>query len=174
MSKEELRKVEQEREKLSLTLQTILESSRYLLKPLESLTPQQKSCIALLLRLDAVARLARRPEYHTDDSYFRAYYAALDGMLPASSKARSGGDPCLEYSIAYASALASCGEDQRPTGPGPRDEDECFEAWGPMAQSIACTMAQLEGLKHDIGDLFQHLTPPIPPPWDPIPLPRNL
>lgn len=137
----------------------LAQSVAYLGQPLQSLNEQQQASVAALLILTRVTAQAQalRPARATGP--LEAVWNRLPDVCPPVRTASFSRGGCLDASIAYASAMASCLKDGKP-------ESECERVAAPEgAAEIACMMRQLEGLRGLIGGLPGRRWPPGPFPW---------
>ena len=151
--------IERARTLFGKSLQQLASSSSELLKPLHTLNETQMVSVQILVHLIHVSLLAKRPQFATNPDTLKVLFRAFDDVCPGLGKDFvASKDPCFDASVAYASALAKCEEDGR-------DDDDCFETWGPAAESINCAMAEIEEMSGRITGLLKGLEPPWPIPW---------
>ncbi len=148
------------RQELANELDKLVKVSRNLLEPLRKLHESQIAALVTFGHLMRIVQLAGRPSANIDEGTLDRLNGVIDEICPPLGRAGITKDPCFDASITYVSALKKCQEEDPP-----RDEDECFEAWGSGAQAVMCTMKALEEMKGQIGDILGRLKPPIPFPW---------
>lgn len=160
MEKTDRQELENAREKLANELDEFVKASRNLLEPLKELNETQIAALVTLGFSIRVILLAGRPTANIDQGILAGFKEVVDEICPPLGKVAISKDPCFDATVSYVSALKKC-KDEDP----PRDEDECFEAWGPGAQAVMCTMKELEEMKGQLADIFGRLKPPRPFPW---------
>lgn len=141
----------------------VVAASGAILEPLRTLNhEQQVAAVSLALIVQGVAayQISRLAPDITVVAGFRRTLAEVSPLFGRMGDAVSVVMACMDESIAYASVLASC-ENEDP----PRQEDECFEAWGPGGEEIQCLMRALQNLQRDINGLIGQLDPPRPIPF---------
>ena len=160
MEKKDRESLDKARQMLANELNKLAKVSGSLLEPLKDLDELQIAALVTFGHLIRIIQLAGRPTMNIDEGILNRLNGIIDGICPPLGRVELSRDPCFDASVSYASALQKC-RDEDP----PRDEDECFEAWGPGAQSVMCTMRELEEMKGQLGDIFGRLRPPRPFPW---------
>jgi hypothetical protein len=153
--------LEKKKDELVKVLDQLVESSSEILKPLKNLDGLQIAALTTFGYLMRISMIAGRPVINIDSGSIGHLSKVIDEICPPMGKIDISMDPCLEASIAYASAMAKC-EDEGI------DESECYDAYGPAGQSIACAMKEIEDLKNQLKDIFKGLEPPKPFPWPEI------
>ncbi len=148
------------RQELANELDKLVKVSRNLLEPLKNLDESQIAALVTFDHLMRIVQLAGRPAANIDEEILNRLNGVINEICPPLARVGIIKDPCFEASISYVSALKKCREEDPP-----RDEDECFEAWGPGTQAVMCTMRELEEMKGQIGDILGRLKPPSPFPW---------
>jgi hypothetical protein len=145
------------RQELTNELDKLVKSSRNLLEPLRKLDELQIAALVMFGYLMRIIQLAGRPAANIDEGILNRLNGVIDEICPPLGRVVISKDPCFDASTSYVAALKKCrGEDP------PRSEDECFEAWGPGARAVMCTMRELEEMKGQMGDIGGRLKPPGP------------
>ena len=160
MEKKDKQPLKNARQLLSNELHKFVKASGNLLEPLKELNDTQVAALVTLGFSIRIIMLAGRAATNLHKDILRDFKEVVDEICPPLGKVAIDQDPCFESTVSYVSALKSC-EDEDP----PRDEEECFEAWGPGAQAVMCIMKELEDMRAQLGDLFGRLKPPRPFPW---------
>ena len=144
-------------------MRRVVAASGVILEPLRTLNhEQQVAAVSLAFLVQGVAAY-QVSQLAPDTAVVAGFRRVLVDVSPMFGRM---GDPvslvmaCMDESIAYASAMASCQADDPP-----RDEDECPEAWGPGAEVTQCMMEALQNLQGIINDLLGQLDPPGPMPF---------
>lgn len=158
MEKGDMNKLQEAREAIAESVDQLIKATPQLLKPLEDLSPMQKDAVAILGMLIQSIALAKRPHTKISESDLNVFKEEVDGICPPLGAFTISEDPCFSATVDYLSALMKC-EDEG------RDEEECFEAFGPGAQAVMCAMEKIEEMKHEIGGLLGRQDPPGPIPW---------
>jgi hypothetical protein len=160
MERNDRKELENARQKLANELDKLVKVSENLLAPLKAVNENQMAALVMLGFSVRLILLAGRPTANLDQRILEDFKVVIDDICPPLGEVAISKDPCFETSISYASALQQC-QNEDP----PRDEDECFEAWGPGAQAVMCTMRELEEMRGRLEDIFGRLKPPRPFPW---------
>jgi len=158
MGKKSKQELENARKKLANELDKFVKASRNLLEPLKGLNDTQIAALVTLGYSMRVIMLAGRPTAKVDKVILSRFKEVVDEVCPPLGNVAISKDPCFEATVSYLSALKKCEDDGR-------DEDECFEAWGPGGQAVMCTMKELENMRGQLADIFGRLKPPRPFPW---------
>lgn len=150
-------------QRVNQEMSRVIAASSAILEPLRTLNQEQQvAAVSLALLVQGVAAY-QVSQLAPDNSLVADFRRVLVDVSPTFGRMR---DPvslmmaCMDESVAYASALASCEADDPP-----RDEDECTEAWGPGASETRCMMGAIQNLQMIINDLFGQLDPPGPLPF---------
>ena len=109
---------------------------------------------------DVLARASNR-SIQLDEALIKGFTTAVESICPDLEPVVIGSryaDPCMEWEVAYVTALAKCDDD------GIAEED-CWDALGPMTRALQCTMDEIEGLKKDMFDIWREVREPDPFPW---------
>lgn len=146
------------RKSLESSVNQVVDATRELLEPLRQLNDEQRDAVVMLGLLMQGFALTRRPPARLREDISVRFQEQLDGICPPLGTAVIAKDPCFEATVAYVSALVDCEEDGR-------DEDECYDAWGPGFAAVTCAMEKIEQMKAEIGVMLARQEPPRPIPW---------
>ena len=146
------------RKALAESLDQVVAAVGDFLAPLRKLTGEQRDAVVMLGLLMQSINLAKRPPAMTSQQVLTQFKEEIDKVCPPLGEVVISKDPCFEASVAYVSALTKC-EDEG------KSEAECFDSWGPGAQSVMCAMQAIDDLKTEIGEILGRQSPPRPSPW---------
>ncbi len=143
-------------------MEALVDATGTIAKPLVGLSEEQVSAVVALNLVSQVLVRARMSKLAFEEDpmvLLRDRLGAVDPGLArmAGADVTSPMMQCMAESIACASALAECEDDDR------RD-DECPESWGPCAAEIYCVMGVIEDMK---GLVFELVGGPVPGPRPP-------
>lgn len=159
MEIESIRELDESRSKLAAEFDEMVKASSILLEPLKELNDKQLAAVATLGYMLRFTTFARRPALKIDEDILSHFEKIVDDLCPPLGEMSFSRDPCFEASIQYAVALKKCKDDDN------REEEECHEAWGHIADAVSCTMKEMQEMKGWLSDIFGRLDPPIPIPW---------
>ena len=160
MKKSDMESLTKARQDINTEYKKFAKAAGQLLEPLKKIDDKQVAALATFGYLTRAIHLANRPSLSIDSGTLKQFTDLVDQICPPLGEVSIAKDPCFEASVAYASALVSCRNDDPP-----RDEDECFEAWGNGAQAVMCAMQDIENMKGVIGGFLGGIRPPQPFPW---------
>ncbi len=146
------------RSSLEKSVSQLVGATRSLLEPLRDLNDEQRDAVIMLGLLMQGIALAKRPPARMSQDILAHFKAELDAICPPLGGLAISEDPCFEATVSYVSALTKCQDEGRR-------EEQCFEAWGPGAEAVMCTMKMMEAMKTEIGTMLGRQKPPKPTPW---------
>ena len=165
MEKERRQELFEARKSLEKILSQVAGATGKLLETLKELSDEQRDAVVILGMITQGIALAKRPQTNMSENILIQLKEEIDGICPPLGKLAISKDPCFEATVSYVSALKKC-EDEG------RDEDECYDAWGPGYAAVMCTMKMIEEMKREIGTLLNGQRPPKPIPWPIEKLPK--
>jgi hypothetical protein len=133
------------RKSLERSVSQVVGATSRLLEPLRDLNDEQRDAVVMLGLLMQGIALAKRPPTMLNEDILARFKEELDAICPPLGEVTISMDPCFEATVSYASALKRCEDEDEG-----RREEECFEAWGPGAQAVMCTMKMIEEMKAEI------------------------
>lgn len=145
-----------------VAIESLVSGGRELIQRLEGLAREEKDIVVALMAVSHFVGVYARSRARPNPKIVTDFYHNVGALSPEISRRldlRSIVLACLDQSIAYATAMAKCLEDESKT------EDECErENWPEAAAEIACVMKELEELKRAISEGIRVRFPPGPPP----------
>lgn len=137
--------------------------TKHVAEPLKNLSEEQVASVIALSYLAQGIALANSPTVTLPEDIETRFKDEIGSVSPGLSRVGDASSiflACFDQSVACASALASCRNEDPP-----RSEEDCFESWGPCGQEVMCWMRELEAMRGRINDIFGGLRPPKPIPW---------
>ena len=160
-SKASMKELDRNRVLLNKKISGMVEATKELVSPLRTLNKNQIAAVILLIFERDILMHASKRSTKLDRRLLRKFKAAVEAICPDLApvlEISRYGDPCMEHSVAYISALAKCDKD----GKG---EEECPDAWGPGMAEIYCTMEQIKDFQPPMIEVWEGFRDPKPFPW---------
>ena len=143
-------------------VRSLLSITADMVKRLQSLPDDDKQAVVATVALSQIVAAYAHSRTRPDETIVAGFYEAFGALSPGISgriDSRSIVFACLDESIAYASAMARCLEDDN------KSEVQCDkESASAASAELLCMMGQIEALKGVLGNIFEFKFPPGPQP----------